>query len=359
MSIRKRRDVFLIITDLHASYRNKNSRHDYLNEIDYVIDNLFKIIESYPYDNVYLIFLGDVVDNSYKDQAKAVYLNNLFVLLLNKVKGIYFTVGNHEMTYYRDNPFWTLFNTIESEELKKVMTKSWQPKGLLNLGHIVDRLEFGEVVFNFNHHPTRVLDAIPAKINIGFFHKDIVSKAIVEDMKINNELDIFEVKPTYVEKSNLLRGYQYCFFGHVHKIYGRWIYEDEQTQEKTLLCYLASLGRPNHTEVKNNFLERDIPAVIISDGKFQEIEHNFFNLLSREQSVKEEIIVHQQKLYENRKDMNYFKEYMQVTDDPIENIKSVLSVSKDAVSIFEDYLHSDFPEFERELKRKLEEIKWL
>lgn len=354
-----KRNVYLVITDLHASYRNKDSRVDYLNEIDYVIDNLMRIIESYSNDNVYLIFLGDVADNSFKDQAKAIAFNNIFILLKQKVKEIYFVMGNHEMTYYRDNPFWSLFNTIESEEIKKVVNKSWQPTGLLQIGRVVDRLEDGDVVFSFNHHATRIMSPVNGKTNIGLFHKDIVSKAIIEDMRVNNDLDIFEVKPVYIDKNNVLKGYQYCFFGHVHKIYGRWVFTDDLTGEQIRLNYLGSLGRPNHTEVNDKYLERDIPAVIVSNGRLESVEHNYFNLFSRAQSVKEDVIAHKQKLYEQRKDLNYFKEYVEISDNPLENIKARLSVSPAAVLIFEDYINSAYPEFERELKNKVEELKWL
>lgn len=354
-----KRNVYLVISDLHASYRNKDSRVDYLNEIDYVIDNLMRIIESYSNDNVYLMFLGDVADNSFKDQAKAIAFNNIFVILKQKVKEIYFVMGNHEMTYYRDNPFWSLFNTLESDEIRKVITKSWQPTGLIQIGRVIDRLEDGEVCFSFNHHATRVLPPVDGKVNIGLFHKDIVCKAIVEDMRINNDLDIFEVKPVYLEKTNILRGYDYCFFGHVHKIYGRWVFTDDHTGEQIKLNYLGSLGRPNHTEVNNKFLERDIPAIVIENGKLKGVEHNFFNLLSREETVKEDIIEHNQKLYQQRKDLNYFKDYMEVSDNPLENIKARLSIEPSAVLIFEDYIKSSNPEFEQELKNKVEELKWL
>lgn len=353
------RNVYLVVTDLHASYKNKDSRYDYLNEIDYVIDNLVRIIDSYKDSKVHLIFLGDIADNSFKNQSKAIYFNNLFVYFKKKVESINAVVGNHEMSYYVDNPFWSLFNSIKSERIQKVMHRSWQPTGLLQLVEVLDVLEDGEVNFCFNHHATDIVRPKAGKINIGLFHKDIVCKAIIEDMKINNELDIFETNPVYIEKNNILTGYNYCFFGHAHKVYGNWNYEDDVTHEKIKLYYLASLGRPNHTEVNDKFLERNIPAIIVNDGKLETIEHNKFNLISRGESVKEEVVRLKQKIYHERKAIGYFKEYRHTSDNPIENIKSLLSMEPKALNLFEEYENRSTASYENELKRKLEGIKWL
>ena len=142
-------NVYLVITDMHISYKNKNSRVNYLEEVQYCIDKLNGIIDSYVSRNnkVYLLFLGDFVDCSFKDQSKAIKVNNIVVDFKKRVEECYFVVGNHETTYYKDNPLWSLFNKIESDQLNQVIKKSCKPQGLLPLGRVVDELIDGNVRF--------------------------------------------------------------------------------------------------------------------------------------------------------------------------------------------------------------------
>ena len=353
--------VYIIISDLHASYKNKDSRYNYPKEIDYVVSEIIKLGLNYKnrgYD-VVLIFLGDIADNSYKDQTQAILLNNIFV----KFKDLFFRVcsviGNHELSYYKDNPFWTLMSKISSNKVKGILNRTWQARGLLQLIDVPDVIEDGEVVFHFNHYSTGIARPYGNKINIGLFHQDITSKAIVEDMKLNKGLDVFEGNPIYFDKTNALYGYDYAFIGHNHKLYGQWTYIDDDTNFKTEIYHLASLGRPNHTEVSNNFLERNLPAILVEDGKFIGVEDNKFNLMSREETVKELVIQQKQEVYQENKQKNLMITYNSNTDNPISNIESMLVGYPASLQLFKEYVASDSVETEAELNKKLGRAKWM
>lgn len=359
-----KRSAYILITDLHASYRNKDSRHDYLGEVEKVIDEIFETVSKYVRSGheVNLIFLGDITDNSFKDQSKAVYFNNIFVMLKRIVKNIYTVLGNHEMSYYKDNPFWTLMTKVDSERIHKVINRSWQALGALDLVSIVDTLEIGNTCIHFNHHATPISVPKPGMRNIGLFHKDIVAKAIIDDMRLNEGMDIFEAKPIYLEKSpGVLRGYDLCFFGHMHKIYGSWEFTDETTGKEISLRYLASLGRPNHSEVQDNFLTRNLPALIFDENEnFLGVEDNLMQLPSRAESIKEDVIARKQEQYEEKKARKYFLDYKSFGDDPVKNIKEVLTqYGQVALSFFEDYLESDTPQFEHNLIESINDIRYL
>lgn len=349
------KQIYLVVTDLHFSYKNKDSRHDYLGEINHVMNNIIDIIQKYKDEGykVNLILLGDIFDNSFKDMSLAIYFNNYFVYLETLCEAIYSVVGNHEMSYYKDNPFWSLMSSINSENILRVKNRSWQPTGLLQLVNVVDKLEVGDVVLHFNHHATPVAKPIEGKINIGLFHKDIVSKAIVNTMQQNLGLDIFEASPSYIESTPIVKEYDYAFFGHMHKIYGQWIFLDEETGKELKLYYLASLGRPNHSEVQDNFLERNIPAIIIEDGNKVRIEDNKFNLMSREETVKEEIIVIEQEKYQETKARKQLNTYTAFHDDPVENVKSVLSDDYELLDLFESYLCTSQSDRESDLQNRV------
>ncbi|GAA0101661.1 hypothetical protein UT300012_23760 [Paraclostridium bifermentans] len=358
----KRLQAYIVVSDLHSSYKNKDNRHDYLGEIEFVIDKIFETCKKYielGYE-VCLIFLGDITDNSFKDQSKAIYFNNLFVLLQRLVSKIYCVIGNHEMSYYKDNPFWSLMTSINSERIKKVITRSWQPTGAIQLVEVLDTLDLGNTVLHFNHHATDVSRPIDGKTNIGLFHKDIISSAIIEDLRLNEGVDIFEAKPTYIEKNpEVLRGYKACLFGHMHKIYGKWIFTDDLTSDEIELIYLASLGRPNQTEVMDNLLVRNLPAIIIdTEGNLVNIEDNLITLPSRSEAIKEDIVEKQQEAYKKRKERKYFLDYVSYNDDPIENIKSALSQYGSALSFFEGYLEENTPDFERQMIKDIERVRY-
>lgn len=351
--------AYLIVTDLHLSGVNMRGRYNYPAEIDYVIKHIIKTGMKYieeGYSNVNLIFLGDIIDKSYKNLTKGIYANNIFVALKNIFSNIYSVGGNHEFSYYTDNPFWTLFTEIKSEKIQAIKTKSWQPVGYLDLIEVVDTLEDGNVIFHFNHNGTGVNSPIDGKVNIGLFHQDIICKDIIESMKADYAMEVFESKPKYFDQSNILYGYNHCFFGHMHKVYGHWTYVCDKTKFTTELYYLGSLGRTNHTEVSNDFLERDIPAVIIENGNFSRIENNKFNLMCREECVKEEVVLENKEVLLKKNEIKYALESVPETDEAIDNIKSVLTANAVLYNIFDDFLNSRESEFEHKLMNRVERV---
>ena len=351
--------AYLIISDLHFSYKNLTARFDYNAEIDDVLKTIIDTGLRYKElgYKVHLIFLGDVAHNSFKSQQSAIYFNNIFVYLSRIFDDMSLVAGNHEFSYYKDNPFWSLFNTMGSTKVSRLLNKSWQPKGFLQLANIRDTLEDGEVIFHFNHYGTEINRHKRDKINIGLFHQDIICKAIVEDMTINLGMDIFESKPVYFDKTNILTGYDYCFFGHLHKVYGKWVYTNDDNGYKTTLYYLASLGRTNQTEVQNNFLERNIPAIIINNGKLEKVEDNKFNLKPREKCVKEDIVALNQAKYLRTKDLKNVHKYLPSNDDPIENLKIALSEDNERLLLFEQYLTDDTIKYEHDILTRVAELR--
>ena len=117
-----------------------------------------------------------------------------------------------------------------------------------------------------------------------------------------------------------LEGYDYCFMGHMHKVYGMWDWTSEFSGRVTHLQYLASLGRPNRTDVDNRFLERDVPAVIVTDGKLETIEHNLFRLPSEEECIKSDVVELQKAQYERVKVHRNIQGYNPTEDEPVVNI---------------------------------------
>lgn len=320
--------VYLFISDLHLSEKNKSSRLDYEREINHVCKIIVKTANKYIENDyrVIGIWIGDLIDRGFRSVDKALKSYQYLEAVMSVFDANFICLGNHEKTYSKNNPFWFLVNSVDSEILKSSdakIAKGVSPKGLFNKVFIRDKIVDGEIEILFNHYASGIQSPDRQKISIGVFHQDIVFREVMDDAKEKLE-SLFELPKeemeknygyTYLESSPILVGYNYCFFGHNHKLYGTW-----KNDDGCILQYLASLGRTNVTEVNNLFLERDIPAMIVEDGVFIREEHNTFELLSRELCIDENSVNNNKKSYKYLKERNKFKSYKSLSEDPIESL---------------------------------------
>lgn len=317
------KNAYVIITDLHDTYVKKQNRFSYRNEIMFVKREIFRTIDKYKEKgySVSLIFLGDIFDRGYLKTFDAVEANNEFICLRNSCDAIYSVLGNHELSFYSDNPFYTLVTEVESKKVQSISNKTWTPKGTLPVLRIPDALEDGEVIFHFNHYATPINKPIEGKVNIGLFHQDIVCNEILDQMTQQlGEKKIWGATPIDLDKVSIFRGYRYSFLGHLHKVYGQWNWTDDTTGEVSYLYYLASLGRPNCTEVNDAMLERNLPVVCVEDGKFCGVEDNTFDLPDLATAVKQEIVELEHIRYEAQKARKEYKKYKPSDDNPVQNV---------------------------------------
>lgn len=351
----------IIISDLHVMNSNNDNRKNYNSEIVLVINKIKEVLAKYKSEGyaVKLLFLGDIIDRSYKDIFKAIWIYSIFYYLKNNADGCYCVLGNHEFSFYTNNPFWSFVNKIESSKINKVVSKTWAPQGIFPVIRVVDHLEIGDTVFHFNHHPTPCNKPIAGKVNIGLFHKAFAPKGVITEMQNNYKLDIWEDSIEKVnDDSTVFEGYNYAFLGHMHKMYGKYYYKNDNTGWETYLYYLGSLGRPNQTEVQNSFLERNLPTVIIEDDKFQRVEDNLFNLKSREDCVIEKVVEQRKEVYEEKKAKQVFTKTVSLQDNPMEAVREVLAQAPGVLRRFEEYQETDTLIYEHELENRLEELEW-
>lgn len=329
------KNAYLVITDTHLGNMVTSSRKNYRDEIFSVEKQLLEIAIKYKKAdyNVIALFLGDIFHNSYKDVTDALLDKDFINLWRLKVGEIFTVMGNHEFTYYKANPFYTSIASIESELVQKVSNKVWTPLGVSNILRVVDTLEDGEVSFYFNHYGTGV-QTPTGSINIGLFHQELVDPQIRAEAERTIGKSIY-AKTTELENSGILAKYDYCFLGHMHSIYGVW------KAGKTYLHYLASLGRTNETEVRNDFLERNVPCIIVEDGKFISVQDNFITLLSREESIVEEVITKNKERYTEAKEIRSIRDYVPLGDNPIENLQTRFAEEPNVLGIISDLLKTD------------------
>lgn len=321
--------VFTVVSDLHLSDCELENRYGYIEETLDALNNIENILidkaSKYGKENCNLVLLGDVFNRSFKDHSKHLYYGGRFLQLREHVNEIYLCFGNHEFTFYKDNPIWGFFANIESNSIQNRKRQSWQPYGCVNIMRAVDILNVG---FNFrlvfNHNGTGIINAPNDRINIGFFHDDICNRQIINQVESELGLSVFDTGKYYdFDADNRLNCYSVCFFGHAHKILGRWTNSFEGGS--TELYYLASIGRPNHTEVSNNFLYRNIPSIILDlDMGEYLVEDNMIRLWDRELSVDEEKVKKAQLVYAENKQRKEIVRTAKHYGKPLDNIKTAI-----------------------------------
>lgn len=314
------KNAYVLVSDTHFTDKRKSNRFNYQFETNLVkneIDRLgIKYIERGI--NPILIFLGDIYDNSYKSPTASMMEHDDMVSRKKIFKDIFSVLGNHDLNFSKDNPFWVL-TSEDSVKVTNLPRVKFKPLGEVGIIKVVDRLVDGDVVFNFNHYSSPILQPLDGKVNIGLFHQDIVCSPAITGA-VNRGLNPYQSQAILLDKEDVLLGYDYSFFGHFHKYYGKW-----EINGGRLIYYLGSLGRPNHEEVANNFLERNLPAIIVEDGKFVGVEDNIITLLNRESSVNEPKVLEQQEKRRKAKEKKELISMDVCTGSVMDSVKSTLA----------------------------------
>lgn len=328
--------AWLIASDLHLYYKNISSHLNYLKETEDIKEQLLQLALKYKRDGfntVNLLLMGDVFHRSYANVEAAVYDCSFFVLWREKFGECFSVVGNHELSFYKSNPFFSLVKTIESKKVASISDRVYAPLGLLSIIRVVDVIECGNVKFFFNHNRCGI--SRPEKINginIGLFHQDIVCKQIRESAESRLGSSIWGETIKF-EDVDIFDNYDYCFFGHMHKVYGTW-----KMDNGTTLCYLASLGRSDVSEINNNFLERNVPVVKVIDDEFTGIDDNFITLGSYEECVDVSVANANHEKYELSKVNKLARLYSPLDDDPLKSLKAYYADNEMVLTIIDGLL---------------------
>lgn len=266
------KNAYLLVTDLHADIEKAN-RLDYFGEVLGAMQDILALAEKYRHEGYSpkLIFLGDVFDSGISDPSNAMQLMEVFYFFTAVFDGVWSVVGNHEITYAQNNPFWYLVSDMHDESLSKVR-RYIQPKGLTSRIVVPDVLEDGDTIFYFNHFGTPAKVPDKGATRVGLFHQNVGSN------------DICKMWGTFddVEEASYVQGYNYCFFGHMHLAKGEyWLNESHTCKGE----WLGTIGRTKVDEILDDSLNVNVPAVLVEDGRFSSIQANYIQLRSRDETI--------------------------------------------------------------------------
>lgn len=315
-----------VVQDLHIWNKNLTNRKNYIGEclLNFgAIESLVKdsrIVNKK--DKIYIVFLGDVFHQGFGDDSLSFNLwVQKFQMLRAICNGIYFVVGNHEISFKEKNPFWSLTNEIKSEKIKKYDLECF---GALPVVNLQDYLDIGEYRLHFCHYGTYIDNLLDNQNNILFAHDYWMTDKMFSSLEqIGGEkLQRKYLKYNKITEDSIIKNFKLCFFGHMHRLQSQFkIYWDDVNNSETTLYHLGSLGLTNKEEVKMTGDTRIIPEILI-DEDLKVIEHKIL-IPNGTDLLKYEVVKKQEQKYEETKERKVEKQ--KVTDtmgqDPIEYIE--------------------------------------
>ena len=292
----------VIIPDRHIWSKSIKTIPNYLQEIERINQEIYTCIREC--ENPVAIHAGDLYHQSIPSldlaERYSAYPKTMHLLT---DKRNYSVVGNHEITYNRNNPFWNLSSLNSDFILKKSHSVTDETNltssELLKLKKdspikIYDELRIGKTLFVFGHYSalfTQDLDLTDIEevyvISHNAILEDEITEALIENGMQNNvqylhAKNIFNsgILPDTVK----LKG---VFVGHMHSAHGK--FQIEEDNKNFFIQYMGSLARTQVGEFTENNT-RELPILRIRDGRVQHIDYYTINLAAKHLSIDKSLV---------------------------------------------------------------------
>ena len=339
--------IFIIVTDLHLWSKNIANRKNYTKECIYNMTQLQIVVKKVlqkkkPSQKVYIVFLGDVFHHGEPSPTEYNNWVQVFTVLRALVNGMFAVVGNHEITYEVDNPFWGLVSEIKSPQL---LRRGLQPKGSLPIINLVDHIDVFDTRLHFNHFNTNIYDVVPTE-NILFAHNYWATEGILKSYE--KQLDEKALKRyskgSIITETSPIRFFKHCFFGHNHLIYGDFqvgwksdIYDDTQ------LHYLGSFGLTKRNEVLKSGGYRKF-AILTVNQNGSSLEFEEVKLIGSRDVLDRETIAEIESIKKLEEEIEIEINSCILDDlDPIENLRQKYINMPELSQMLEALLEGDIP----------------
>lgn len=329
----------IVIPEPHISSTNIESRKDYIGEIKEYLWSIEKYVENNE-DINNMIFVGDVFNRGFTDIDEYFYWLDWFMkmnsLLSDRDGSIYSAVGNHELSFSKSNPFWRFTSSNDSgyDTQCKWNSKSAFPIGMKSIIKVKDIVEFDDVSVFFCHYDkiSECVDLLNKHIDefgedrhrVCISHNSIISNEIANVLIKNYGRDPLThfIQHEQISSYDFYNRFDYVFNGHMHKAYSSFIINDELRNRTTKLFYLGSLGRTNSEEVNDYDLKRVCPVIDLNNF---DVKLLTINLLSRQESLRENYEVEKNVEYENKHDYVEICSRLEDIEKPVKTIMDSLN----------------------------------
>lgn len=332
---------FLIIPDMHIWDKNISSRKDYVQECVDNFNNLISIVgqikSNIDSEKLYLVFLGDVFHNGFKNLSSLNYWIQQFTILRSMCNSIFCVVGNHEMHYVKNNPLWSLTNGISSSYIN---AKGFKADGVLPIIQIPDEINIFNYSLQFNHFERNIAVPDSSKTNILFSHNSWMNNTLFKSLESLGNTQISNRYMNYNEITEdcALKYFNCAFFGHNHLLLGDYEFEWEHIlkERATTVYFCGSIGLTNRNEVSATKRYRVLPLLHLDASGIPVVKKYTLNLSGESDSVLDlEAIDDSMKNYEASKFRKaLIKKYNLTNLDPIQAIIDDLANDVEKIEMF-------------------------
>lgn len=312
---------YFILPDFHLNIHKEN-RFSYAEEAFSVCVWLGETVDKYRdrgIDKLYGISVGDLVDIGHSKRANYVAVQQLIKIVLRMFDDLFLNFGNHEITFYKDNP---LFSFIRDIQHPHIISKFGHLKCESSFNEIKtpERIILNDTEIVFRGWGTESVK-ITDKRGILILHTPLLSSEGARELYATNQ---YEEVITSLDSS----GYEDIYCGHIHTVIDTWDYHGATVHN------LGSLLRTSVQQI-DDFNRRRVVPVLIFDDNRNLIEKNEEILMLHERSliVDEESVLKGQIDREDVKDRKDLKRRASLpnlfVEDPVAQAQQIFADQND------------------------------
>lgn len=352
-----------IIPEPHIKDKEMTTREDYLEEISAYMQKIlteasFVSSKMGPNDKLYMMFIGDIFDRGFNDFAAAMKWL-IFFTRLNEVATVCSVVGNHEITYKMNNLFWLLSDNHSNWVTESGIVRNDEIVSLSQQIRIYDDLLLEDTLFIFGHYKRDLSQYTDKFIDEKFgkqvknvvllTHNELLNPEVISKMQESGrQLVIGRSMYRNVSDNGILpptTRLTRVYAGHMHLAYGTFRFGNtiEGVSYMYDLTYLASLGRTSSKEVMNNFLDRQIPNLIL-DGPEVNFSHTPFRLREENEVLAYEQIYKQREKYTATAEIRTLKHSEFIVTNPVDDIAALVDADPIMRNLFSCAIRGSTPQ---------------
>lgn len=338
----------VIIPEQHLYHKSIITVPEMVQDNQNIINEILDLLSRLT--NPTVIFIGDIVHRGIKNSEDTYFINGFFRAVSRLTKGrVFSVVGNHELSYRKNNPFWGV-SDIQSKYIQAIVPQIYDVIDPLVI--VPDDLVIGDMQYSFGHYG-RIYGDI---YNVAEGVKEVTllshnSLLVGEVLKYFNDtgtdlqeqfIKMQDIRDTgSMPRTNLLK---YVYVGHLHKAHSVFKVEENINgiDYSFSLRYLASLGRTNHSEYTDDIL-RQLPIHKIRNGIFVGEDLYTITLPTREASVDERVVLENKEGYERQKELRTLKKIEERTMDLIVSVDDYIKEDATLLDWFRRAGSGEFP----------------
>jgi hypothetical protein len=315
-----------VIPEPHLWDKNISSRKDYFSEMSTIMGDVEKKLDDKG-DIDIIIFPGDVFHMGFVSSRDCMLFWIAWFYRMSKKYKIFCVIGNHEITYSKNNPFWKIAKMSSS-------IIGNRGESYMELFTVVDTLDVEGIKIGFEHYGTKIEDNCDIVVSHNVYMNPLIERMLRE--QDNRSLRTFDYRDVAEVK-----GMRILVVGHLHTAYGEFRV-DREDGEYTLIKFLGSLGRTDVSQVNDFDLNRDVFCIYVNGDEIARLDNIAINLPPFAECCDLTAVSENRNEYELRKERVAEAGRFFLGTDPVEDVLKSLSSDIDISVMEAAILGTDF-----------------